>query len=158
MESVAELLRLHEGYRRHPYQCTAGKTTVGIGRNLDDVGIDEDEASYLLSRDIERAIKSLRFEPYWLDLDAVRQAVLIDMTVNLGWPRFQGFRMLRDALGRGDYAEACRQMVNSHWYSQVGDRAKRLVGMMQHGVWLILATALVIERHRQRKRKESRDA
>lgn len=135
MESVAELLRLHEGYRRHPYQCTAGKTTVGIGRNLDDVGIDEDEASYLLSRDIERAIKSLRFEPYWLDLDAVRQAVLIDMTVNLGWPRFQGFRMLRDALGRGDYAEACRQMVNSHWYSQVGDRAKRLVGMMQLNVW-----------------------
>ncbi len=135
MESVAELLRLHEGYRRHPYQCAANKTTVGIGRNLDDVGIDEDEASYLLSRDIERAIKSLRFEPYWLDLDAVRQAVLIDMTVNLGWPRFQGFRMLRDALGRGDYAEACRQMVNSHWYSQVGDRAKRLVGMMQHGVW-----------------------
>lgn len=135
MESVAELLRLHEGYRRHPYKCSAGKETVGHGRNLDDVGIDEDEASYLLSRDIERAIKSLRFEPYWLDLDAVRQAVLIDMTVNLGWPRFQGFRMLRDALGRGDYAEACRQMVNSHWYSQVGDRAKRLVGMMQHGVW-----------------------
>lgn len=135
MESVAELLRLHEGYRRHPYLCSAGKETVGHGRNLDDVGIDEDEASYLLSRDIERAIKSLRFEPYWLDLDAVRQAVLIDMTVNLGWPRFQGFRMLRDALGRGDYAEACRQMVNSHWYSQVGDRAKRLVGMMQHGVW-----------------------
>jgi len=31
---------------------------------------------------------------------------------------------------------------------------KRLLNV---GVWLILATALVIERHRQRKRKESRD-
>ena len=32
---------------------------------------------------------------------------------------------------------------------------KRLLNAV---VWLILATALVIERHRQRKRKESRDA
>lgn len=135
IESVAELLRLHEGYRRHPYQCTAGKTTIAIGRNLDDVGIDEDEASYLLSRDIERAIKSLRLEPYWLDLSDVRQAVLIDMCVNLGWTRFQGFRMLRDALGRADYTGAADQMVKSHWYEQVGNRAKRLVGMMAANCW-----------------------
>lgn len=125
IESVAELLRLHEGYRRHPYKCSAGKATIGIGRNLDDVGIDEDEASYLLGRDIERAYAALRMEPYWLDLGPVRQAVLIDMVVNLGWTRFQGFRMMRNALGQGDFAEVCRQMVNSHWYSQVGDRAKR---------------------------------
>lgn len=32
---------------------------------------------------------------------------------------------------------------------------KRLLGAL---VWLVLATALVVERHRQRKRKESRDA
>ena len=30
--------------------------------------------------------------------------------------------------------------------------------LLNFGVWLILATALVVERHRQRKRKESRDA
>ena len=30
--------------------------------------------------------------------------------------------------------------------------------LLNFGVWLILATVLVIERHRQRKRKESRDA
>ena len=29
--------------------------------------------------------------------------------------------------------------------------------LLNFGVWLILATALVVERHRQRKRKESRD-
>ena len=135
IDSVAELLRLHEGYRAKPYHCTAGKLTIGIGRNLDDVGIDEDEASYLLSNDIARAIGSLRLEPYWLGLSEIRQAVLIDMVVNMGWARFQGFRLLRDALVRQDFKAAAGQMVNSHWYGQVGNRAKRLVGMMQHDVW-----------------------
>lgn len=135
IDSVAALIRLHEGYRRHPYRCTANKLTIGVGRNIEDVGIDEDEASYLLSRDIERAYQHLRMEPYWLDLSEVRQAVLIDMVFNLGWNGFAAFKLLRGALERGDYKEAADQMVNSSWYGQVGNRAKRLVGMMQFGVW-----------------------
>lgn len=135
ISTVADLIRLHEGYRRHPYQCSAGKATIGIGRNLDDVGIDEDEASYLMGRDIERAIQHLRLEPYWLVLSPVRQAVLIDMVFNLGWSRFSKFRKFRDALARGDYRAAADEMVDSHWYRQVGNRSKRLVGMMHHDCW-----------------------
>lgn len=135
IDSVAALIRLHEGYRRHPYLCTAGKATVAIGRNLDDVGIDEDEASYLLSRDIERAYQHLRMESYWLDLSEVRQAVLIDMVFNLGWSGFTAFKLFRGAVDRGDYREAANQMVNSAWYGQVGNRAKRLVGMMSANCW-----------------------
>ncbi|NBW16869.1 MAG: lysozyme, partial [Caulobacteraceae bacterium] len=32
-------IRLHEGERLKPYRCTAGKLTIGVGRNLDDRGI-----------------------------------------------------------------------------------------------------------------------
>lgn len=133
--TVTDLLRLHEGYRRHPYQCTAGKATIGIGRNLDDVGIDEDEASYLMGRDIERAVQHLRLEPYWIDLSPVRQAVLIDMVFNLGWTRFSAFTKFREALRAGWYKIAADEMVNSAWYRQVGDRAKRLTGMMHLDRW-----------------------
>ena len=37
-------LRAHEGLRLKAYQCTADKTTIGYGRNLDDKGISNEEA------------------------------------------------------------------------------------------------------------------
>ena len=47
----AQLVR-HEGLRLKPYRCTAGKLTIGIGRNLDDCGISQKEAYAMLERDI----------------------------------------------------------------------------------------------------------
>lgn len=135
LNSAIALLKHHEGFRQHPYLCTQGKATVGYGRNLDDVGIDADEAEYLLSRDVQRALEHLRLEPYWLNLSEVRQAVLLDMVVNLGWGRFCGFTKLREALRSGWYKLAADEMVDSAWYRQVGSRSKRLVGMMHLDRW-----------------------
>lgn len=133
--NVVELTKRHEGFRSHPYTCTAGKLSVGYGRNLDDVGLDEEEATYLLERDIERARAVLRLEPYWLDLGEVRQAVLLDMAVNLGLAGLGRFKKMRAALAAGDYMRAAAEMVDSLWYRQVGQRARRLVEMMRTGEW-----------------------
>lgn len=132
---VLDLITLHEGYRKHPYRCTNGKLTVAIGRNLDDRGITEDEARYLLHNDVAEAISRLRNEAYWLDLSEARQAVLIDMVVNLGWGGWSLFKNLRAALNRGDYLGASYEMRNSRWYSQVGTRGVRLRQMMESGNW-----------------------
>lgn len=132
---VVELLKQHEGYSRTVYRCSANRQTIGFGRNLDDVGISREEAEWLLKRDIDRAIGSLRTEPYWLDLSDVRQAVLIDMVVNLGWAGFAKFQRLRLALGRKDFDAASNEMRASLWFKQVGQRSQRLAVMMQSGLW-----------------------
>ncbi len=80
----AQLVR-HEGLRLKPYRCTAGKLTIGIGRNLEDRGISQKEAYAMLERDI------LDFEQQLLNeipdvyngLDEVRQSVLLNMCFNL---------------------------------------------------------------------------
>jgi lysozyme len=133
--NVSDLLKLHEGFSASPYRCTAGKTTIGHGRNLEDRGITREEADYLLSNDIMEAVKHLRDEPYWLDLGEVRQSVLIDMVVNMGWTRFCGFRRMREALAAGDYHLASVEMTDSAWYAQVGQRSARLCRMMDSGEW-----------------------
>jgi lysozyme len=133
---VVELIKLHEGYSRTVYRCTAGRQTIGFGRNLDDVGVSRHEAEWLLMRDVERAIGSLRTEPYWLDLSDVRQAVLIDMVFNLGWAGFAKFARLRMALGRKDFDAAANEMRDSAWFKQVGTRSQRLGVMMRSGLWL----------------------
>ena len=54
-DTLMEDLVRDEGLRLELYQDSVGKWTIGVGRNLDDVGISEDEAMYLLRNDISRA-------------------------------------------------------------------------------------------------------
>ena len=133
--TLTDLLKRHEGYSRSPYRCTAGALTIAHGRNLDAVGIDKDEAEYLLNRDIDRAVANLRNEPYWLDLSEVRQAVLISMVFNLGWGGFCAFQRMRAELKAKDYAGAASEMLSSKWAMQVRRRSTELAQMMESGEW-----------------------
>ena len=40
-----ERLVQHEGLRLKPYRCTAGKLTIGVGRNLEDKGLIKEGAN-----------------------------------------------------------------------------------------------------------------
>ena len=128
------MLVLHEGLRLRPYKCTAGKTTIGVGRNLDDVGLSQDEAMYLLERDIDRVEADLdaRFS-WWRQMTPARQAVLADMCFNLGLGRLSGFVNTLKAMQDGRYDDAAKGMLDSLWASQVGNRAQRLARMMRDG-------------------------
>jgi lysozyme len=92
----AELMR-DEGLRLKPYRDTAGKWTIGVGRNLSDRGITRDEALILLDNDVLVASADLdRNIPWWRDLSNGRRRALLNMTFNMGWPRLSGFQaMLR---------------------------------------------------------------
>lgn len=129
-----ELMR-DEGLRLKPYRCTAGKLTIGVGRNLDDVGISRDEAYLLLENDIARAhADANRAFPWYGALDEVRQGVVLNMVFNLGLTRFSQFHQTIQFIQRGEYAAAADQMLKSLWARQVGARATRLARQMREGV------------------------
>ena len=50
---LAEQLKKHEGIKLKPYTDTVGKLTLGIGRNLEDKGITEQEALFMLNNDVD---------------------------------------------------------------------------------------------------------
>ena len=127
-------LRLHEGERLKPYRCTAGKLTIGIGRNLEDRGITKEESAYLLSNDIT-AFSTALFQalPWVQELDEVRQRVLLDMAFNLGIQGLLGFKNTLATIKAGDYEKAATMMLQSRWAEQVGQRSERLSRMMYAG-------------------------
>lgn len=133
MKSIEEQLILHEGLRLKPYRCTAGKLTIGVGRNLDDKGISELEALYLLWNDIKDVMDALDRYAWYRQLDPVRQKVMIDMAYNLGMAGLLKFRRMIAAIELGDYGAAADQMLDSRWAEQVGYRAVRLAEMMRSG-------------------------
>jgi GH24 family phage-related lysozyme (muramidase) len=128
----AELTR-DEGRRNRIYKDTVGKTSGGVGRNLDDVGLMDDEIDLMLTNDIGRAERFLDANlPWWRQLDDVRQRVLMNMAFNMAG-RLLGFHMMLAAAKAGDYETAANEMANSIWAKQVGDRAERLEQMMRTG-------------------------
>lgn len=133
MKSIEDQLILHEDIKLKPYKCPAGKLTIGVGRNLEDKGLTEQEALFLLRNDIAEAQLQLTQYDWYTSLSPIRQKVLIDMAVNLGMAGLLQFKRMIAALNRKDYKSAAGEMVNSHWYGQVGTRSKRLVKMMATG-------------------------
>ena len=133
MHSIEDQLILHEGLRLKPYRCTAGKLTIGVGRNLEDKGISHDEAMLLLRNDIAEVTAQLERFDWFRALGPVRRKVLIDMCFNLGMAGLLGFQKMIEALNRADYEAAADEMVYSRWYRQVGERGRRLERMMRTG-------------------------
>lgn len=123
-----------EGLRLKPYRCTAGKLSIGCGRNLDDVGITQDEALYLLDNDIARVRADVKRSFTWFDgLNEARQNVVLNMVFNLGLTAFSQFYQTIAYIKAGDYAKASEQMLKSLWAKQVKGRAERLARQMRDG-------------------------
>lgn len=137
MTSLEDQLIDHEGLELKPYRCTAEKLTIGVGRNIEDRGITEDEARYLLKNDIKIVEDELlERKPEVAGLDSVRQRVLVDMGFNIGLPTLMKFQNMWAAIEEEDWEEAAAQMMDSRWAEQVGRRAERLSQAMATGEWV----------------------
>lgn len=134
-QKIAEQLEEHEGFVPFAYQDSLGYWTIGIGKLIDGRkggGITHGQAVRLLQDEItekETALDSAL--SWWRDLSDIRQRVLLDMAFNLGVVGLLKFRNTLAAIRRGDWVAAGNGMRQSLWYRQVGNRAKRLVQMME---------------------------
>jgi lysozyme len=128
------MLIRHEGFRQFPYKCSEGYLTIGVGRCIEINGITEHEAMYLLSNDIDNAIKDCEESFSWFkQLDEVRKDVIINMVFNLGLVNFSKFKKTIAYISRKEYDFAATEMLESEWSKQVGQRAVELSEMMRSG-------------------------
>jgi lysozyme len=132
-DHIAEkLIKEHEGLRLYPYVCSAGKMTIGYGRNIEDRGISMREAEDMLRTDIRLAQNDAEMfcGSAWCSMSACRRAAIIDMAYNLGLNRLSTFKNLQASLFVRDWKMAAAEMLDSRWAKQVGERATTLARMM----------------------------
>lgn len=133
-DRLRDMLIRHEGLRRKPYRDSVGKLTIGVGRNLDDVGITREEALILLDHDIAKVKRDVtRAFPWFRRLNSVRRTVVLNMVFNLGLPRFRRFKRAIAAMKDGRWDAAAREMLDSKWARQVKGRARELARLMREG-------------------------
>lgn len=130
------ILTKHEGYRNKPYLDTVGKLSIGIGHNLDDLGLSDAVIEAIFAEDFQNARTGLLKALPWVSgLDDVRQVVLVDMSFNMGIAKLLTFKTTLGLIQKGAYQQASETMLQSLWARQVGVRAKRLSKMMETGEW-----------------------
>ena len=124
LDKIVDMLRRHEGLRLNPYHCSENKLTLGIGRNLEDRGITEEEALFLLNNDIKRVQEQLTKNwGVWRTLPEKARLVCIDMCFQMGITGFMSFRETRKLMELGKWLEASEEVLRSRYAIQTPNRA-----------------------------------
>lgn len=158
-QKLMTALETDEGLRLFPYQCTASRWTIGVGKNIQDnpltltelifigikersfdgvlaelkqKGISRGDAMYLLENDVDKVISQLKKALPWFDSkpDAV-QRVIANLCFNIGITRLLEFKRTLALIKADKYEDAAREMLNSKWANQVGSRATRLSNLLK---------------------------
>lgn len=137
-EEIAE----DEGCKFEIYLDHLGLPTYGIGHLVTEndiehgkpVGtpIDEERVRQVFSLDIAVTIDECRaLYDDFDDLPEECQHIIANMMFNMGRPRLSAFKGMKAGVDARDWNRAADEMVDSRWYDQVTNRAKRLVKRMR---------------------------
>ena len=133
MSTIRQDLIRDEGLRLKPYQDTAGKLTIGVGRNLTDVGLSEREARLLLDRDIEVAIgHALEVFPGFHDYPEDVRRVIVNMIFQLGRRGFNGFRRFISHVKNHAWDSAADEVLDSKAARQAPERFARHAQLLRN--------------------------
>jgi lysozyme len=143
LDIVRSQLRIDENVVNRPYDdgtgkvlvkgaVIVGKVTIGVGRNLTDVGVNDDEIALMERNDIAEAERTARKLVSNFDaLNDARKAVILNMAFNMGLPVLAQFKNTLRAVVEGRWDDAADGMLASRWAKQTGDRATRLARAMR---------------------------
>ena len=120
-----------------------GHKTLGVGHLINksdpefplkkDTPVSKERVDECFSTDIEICVlecSSLHRE--FQSFPEEVQLIIANMMFNLGQTRLAKFKDMKKALDNQDYKAAAAAMVDSRWYNQVPNRAKRLVERMKN--------------------------
>lgn len=161
-QKLQDQLRQMEGERLTAYQCSQGYWTVGVGRNLETVGLSDTESLAILGEIVDRheAIERLQhlvitpeqsemlfmadlsrseeqcYRNIRMNGNNARRAVIINMCFQLGISGLLGFTNTLAFYESENYIDTSVEMMNSKWAREdTPSRAEILRLQMKTGQW-----------------------
>lgn len=160
--NIEQMLIYDEGSKNEIYKDSEGYWTIGIGHLLakkkitkqDAIAIlddqlnrktqgviSNDEVSDLLAIDLTsmmNTMKSQWYYPIYLKMDVSRRRALQNMAFQMGASigGLGGFRNMwraLDQISNPDYQDAHRHALDSFWYKQTPNRARRVAAVLRDG-------------------------
>ena len=137
-EEIAE----DEGCKYEIYLDHLGLPTTGIGHLITEsdeehgkpVGtvVEQERVKQLFNLDMAVTVDECKvLYPDFDDLPEECQHIIANMMFNMGRPRLSKFKDMKAAVDARDFNAAGAAMIASRWYTQVPNRARRLVDSMR---------------------------
>ena len=131
-----------EGCKYEIYLDHLGLPTFGIGHLIteddpeygQEVGttVTQERVQAVFNRDIAVTLEDcFRLYSGFSELPEEVQRIVANMCFNLGYPRLSKFKGMKAAVEEADWNRAADEMVDSKWYRQVPNRARRLEKRMR---------------------------
>ena len=141
-DKLREELAEDEGCKFEIYLDHLGLPTFGIGHLVVEgdpehgqpVGtpVDNERVRQVFALDIASTLDECHvLYPDFDDLPEEAQLIIANMMFNMGRPRLSAFKGMKAGVDARDWNRAADEMVDSRWYDQVTNRAKRLVARMR---------------------------
>ena len=142
IDQLRDTLKIDEGVKYEIYNDHLGYPTFGIGHLVVEsdeehgkpVGetVTQERVQSLFNLDIAITIEDCkRLYPDFDELPEEAQLIIANMCFNLGYPRLSKFKDMKAAVNARDWGAAGAAMIDSRWYTQVPNRARRLVDRMK---------------------------
>ena len=143
IEQLREEVAADEGCVYEVYLDHLGLATFGIGHLVIDtdeeygaeVGthVSEERVNHCFNNDVQAVLMDC-YQLYedFDDLPEEVQLIIANMMFNMGRPRLSKFKGMKRGVDARDWNAAADEMVDSRWYKQVTNRAKRLVKRMRN--------------------------
>ena len=141
-DKLREELAEDEGCKFEIYLDHLGLPTFGIGHLVVEgdpehgqpVGtpVDNERVRQVFALDIASTLDECHvLYPDFDDLPEEAQLIIANMMFNMGRPRLSKFKGMKAGVDARDWNKAADEMVDSRWYDQVTNRARRLVARMR---------------------------
>ena len=143
LNRLREELEIDEGVEYEIYLDHLGYPTFGIGHLIrsDDPEFDWPVGSsvgrYRVREAFDEDVQSVltdceKLYVQWEHLPEEVQLIIANMMFNMGLTRLSKFKGMKRGVDARDWNAAADEMVDSRWYDQVTNRAKRLVERMRN--------------------------
>ena len=137
LEKLREELEIDEGVKYEIYNDHLGYPTFGIGHLIteDDpeyawevgTSIDTYRVHEAFKDDVQSVLTDCeKLYVQWEHLPEEAQRGIANMMFNMGRTRLSKFRGMKRGVDARDWNTAADEMVDSRWYHQVTNRARRL--------------------------------
>ena len=142
IEQLREQLEVDEGCVYEIYNDHLGYATFGIGHLVTEsdpeqgqslgTPVSSDRVAEAFESDIQSVLRdcNILYSDFH-NLPEEAQQIIANMMFNLGRPRLSKFVGMKRGVDSQDWNAAADEMVDSRWYKQVTNRARRLVDRMR---------------------------
>ena len=142
IEKLRKQLEIDEGIVHEIYLDHLGLATFGIGHLVIDsdpeygaevgTAVAESRCIEVFNQDVEIVLSDCKIlYPDFDELPEEVQQIIANMMFNMGRPRLSKFKGMKRGVDARDFMAAADEMVDSRWYTQVPNRARRLVERMR---------------------------